>query len=119
MYKANEKYYKDFLSIMPVQKLEFDKREFLNVLEEYFNDAGFFEQLAKIQIKDDYHVKEVKKEIAHNLQETGFGKMKSDAEAAKRTLVDTRKKVKLKKMKEEDLKYRIEGDTIIFEDDED
>jgi len=121
MYKENEKYYKEFLSIIPIQELDINRREFLNMLDESFPNSNFYEQISKLKIKDDFEVKEIKKEIANNIMDSNsqFDGIKSAAESRKMNLIDNRKKIKLKRMKQEDLKYRIEGDTIILEDPDD
>lgn len=50
MFKYNEKYYKEFLSIIPLQENKIKENEIINILDDYFKD--FYEKITKIKTKE-------------------------------------------------------------------
>jgi hypothetical protein len=112
MYKQNEKYYTEFKSIMPHNKLEVDRREMINIYDEYFN-SGLIEKLSKIQLKGDFpEVRQLKEDLKKVVSKDDIGIVKEEAEKRKK-VIEAKKKIKIPRLKDlSDINFKEEGDTI-------
>lgn len=116
MYKLNEKYYKDFLDIIPENEIDINN-DIINILDGYFN-CNLIEKLLKMKLKSDFpEINKMKDELKNNIDNKKEYKDYVDYMKKERK---NKKKIKLRKMKKEDLKYNEDGNTIkIINDEED
>lgn len=110
-YKYNEKYYRDFLSIAPLtENILMENNELVEYLNNFFPESNLLERLIKISLNKDFDLSKLKEKIKKDIEKE---KPVSIPEAKEK------KKVKLKRMKLEDLKYREVGDTIYLDEEDD
>jgi hypothetical protein len=109
MYKLNERYYKDFFDIMPFNKIEIDNNDMLIIFDSYFN-CNLIDKLLKIKLKNDFpEIEKIRENLKNNIQ------VNNNIDDYMKELKEKRnnkKKIKLRKMKKEDLKFKKYGNTI-------
>jgi hypothetical protein len=106
-YRFNEKYYRDFLSIAPLtNNIVMDNQEILDSIDNFFPESNFSEKLIKMTLNKNFDLSKIREKVIGDINKTKPVEKN----------IKPRKKIKLKRMKPEDLKYKEIGDTIYLED---